>query len=88
MAWLAGACGWAWFWTVSIYVYINCLNISLVNSRRAWVRARVGPKSGLKESKIVEPGLLGASLTCTIGLLRAKSLIGLLKVMELYGIFV
>ncbi len=63
-----------------MYVYINNLNISSVDSRetrsRARARAGAGPKSGPKEPGVVELGLLRALLPCAIASLRVKSLPG------------
>ena len=72
-----------------MYVYINCLNISLIDGESVGTRAkaRVGLKSRPRKSKIVKFGPLEASLPCAIARLRVKSLSGLLEVAKSYGQF-
>lgn len=69
-----------------MYVYINKLNISSVDSKetrsRARARAGTGPKSGPKKPGVVELGLLRALLPCAMAPLRVKSLSGLLGAAE------
>lgn len=67
-----------------MYVYMNCLNISLMDGGGAGMGVRSGPgKPG-----VVEPGPLGAFLPETEVLLRVKSLSGLLGIAEPCGRFV
>ncbi len=72
-----------------MYIYMNCLNISLVDSRGGRTRAGVGIgagtglKSGSKEPEVVEPDLLGVLSSCTILPLGVESLSSLLGATEL-----
>lgn len=76
-------CGLTRFLTISIYVYINCLNNFSINSK-VRVRAGTSPKSRLKNPRIVKIGILRALLPCIVTSLRAKNLSNLVKVIELY----
>lgn len=72
---------------IFMYVYMNCLNISLVNGGKAGVRARADLKSRRKESRIVKSSLLGVLLSCAIAPLRAESLSGLLRATKFWAGF-
>lgn len=65
---------------------MSCLNISLMDGRRARAGARAkvraGFKSGLGEPRIAEPGLLEVSSPCVVTSLKAKSLSSLLGVVD------
>ena len=69
-----------------MYVYINCFNISLIDSKGgdAWVRAGIAPDLKSRNLKIVESGILEASLLYAGAFLRAKSLFGSLKIVKPY----
>ncbi len=64
---------------------MNCLNIFLVDDGGG--KAKVGLKSGPREPKVVEPGLLGALSSSAIVPPRAKSLFSLLGTAESHGGF-
>lgn len=62
-----------------MYVYINCLNISSVNSGKTDTRAGVKVEARAKNLELVELDALEALLPWAIALLGAKSLLGSLK---------
>lgn len=70
---------------------MSCLNISLMDGRRAkagaGAKVGVGFESGLKEPRIAEPGLLEVSSPGVVTSLEAKSLSSSLEVADSRGRF-
>ena len=58
--WLVGyeTCGWICLQTIFMYVYTNCLDISLLDHGGASADAGVG----FEDPEVVDPGALKASL--------------------------
>ncbi len=74
-----------------MYVYMSCLNISLIDGRRARAEARAkigaGFKSGLREPRVAKSGLLGVSSPYMMTSLEAKSPSSSLRVVDSYERF-
>ncbi len=75
--WCITSCTW-------LYFYINYLNSFLINSRaKTRVKAGADSKSGPRDLKIADTGILGVLLPCVVLSSGVKSQSHLLKIIKL-----
>lgn len=68
---------WAWFWTISMYIYINYFNSSWIDGEvRLEAKVGIDPQSRPKKPGKTELGVLGVFLPWSVALLRAEHLSG------------